>query len=363
MNDTLKKLIRQHFLTMDGYVSAGMEMTKDDNKIFMNANENPFQLPGLEGLNRYPEPQPAALLEAFGREYGIDSDSIVITRGADEAIAILIRLFCEPNKDSIIINPPTFGIYSVDAHTVPTQVIEVPLLKENTNYSLDIDGIIREVKNAENNVKIVFLCSPNNPTGTSFPHEQIWDLCDALEEHAVVVLDETYAEFSKNGSLVKDLEEIPNLIILRTLSKSFAFAGMRIGCFLSADTEFIKLVRSKALETYPLTRLSIEAAYYVLSPETNALAKENIQKILVERDKLCSEIKKSSHVMNVYPSDANFLLVEMNNAKSFYEFALNNNIVLRDFSSKKGTENCLRISIGKPEENELLLRLFKEFRP
>ncbi|MCB1783555.1 MAG: histidinol-phosphate transaminase [Alphaproteobacteria bacterium] len=362
MNDALYKLIRAHYRTLEGYVSAGMEMAKDDRKIFLNANENPYELPGLEGLNRYPEPQPKALLEAYARAYGVEADQVVMTRGADEAIVILTQLFCEPHEDAVLICSPTFGMYGVDARSMPAGVVDVPLLKQEGTFALDKDGIIAAATDQGKCVKLVFLCSPNNPTGTSFSHEVISEICEAVEGHAVVVLDETYAEFSENGSMAEDLESTPNLIILRTLSKSYAFAGMRMGCFLCGDTDFTALARAKALEAYPLPLMSIEAAFYVLSPEISALAKENIKKILAERARMAAALQESDHVVHVYPADANFLLVEMNDAKGFYNYAAAQDVILRDFSAKPGTEGCLRISIGTPEQNDIVLKLLSEFQ-
>ena len=361
MNSPVFTCLREHYKTLQGYVSAGMEMAKDESKIFLNANENPYELPGLEGLNRYPQPQPPALLEAFARTYGVESDMITITRGADEAIVILTKLFCEPHKDKILQCPPTFGMYTVDANAMPAGVINVPLLKEDGTFKLDKSGIIASAKNPDNHIKLVFLCSPNNPTGTSFPHDDIAEICEELEGHAVIALDETYAEFSQKGSMCEDLESTPNLIILRTLSKSYAFAGMRMGCFISADRAFVKLVHAKALDAYPIPRMSMEAAFHVLSPEISALAKENIQKLLDERERVEKELQKSDQITHIYPSDANFLLVEMKDAKGFWDFSAKNNIILRDFSAKEGTENCLRISIGTPEQNDLWLNLLKNF--
>lgn len=354
-------LLRPHYKTLQGYVSAGMEVQKDDSKIFLNANENPYELPGLEGLNRYPEPQPAALLEAFARNYDVDDDMIILTRGADEAIVILTKLFCEPDQDAILINPPTFGMYGVDARAMPARVIETPLRKENGTFALDKDAIIAAAKNADNHIKLIYICSPNNPTGTPFSHDEIAEIAEELEGHAVIVLDETYAEFSPAGSMCEDLASSPNLIILRTLSKSYAFAGMRMGCFICGDKEFIKLARSKALDAYPIPRLTIEAAFHVLSPEIKAIAHENIQKLLAERTRVQAALEQSAHVTHIYPSDANFLLVEMKNAKGFYDFAAAHNIILRDFSSKPETPNALRISIGLPHENDMVLELLGKF--
>ena len=362
MNEAIFKHIRDHFKTMEGYSSAGMEAGKDENKIYLNANENPYCLPGLEGLNRYPEPQPLALLEAYAQNYGVNNDQVVMTRGADEALVVLTKLFCEPHKDQILITPPTFGMYAVDAHAMPSGVISVHLIKRNCTFILDHEDIIAKAKNSDNNVKLVFLCSPNNPTGNSFSHDIIAEICDELEGHAIIVLDETYAEFSENGSMVDDLESTPNLIILRTLSKSYSFAGMRMGCMLCADTDFVSLVKTKALDAYPLPRMSIEAAFHVLSPEIQTIAKENIKTILNERARMEKALEKSDHIVHVFPSDANFLLIEMKNARGFCDHAAEHNVIIRDFSDKTGTENCLRLSIGTPEENDLVLELLEKFK-
>lgn len=358
----LLDLLREHYKTLQGYVSAGMEVQKDDSKIFLNANENPYELPGLEGLNRYPEPQPPALLEAFAQTYGVEEDMLVLTRGADEAIVILTKLFCEPHKDAVLLNPPTFGMYGVDAKTMPAGIIETPLLKQNGTFILDKEAIITAAKNPDNHIKLIYICTPNNPSGTSLDHEVILEIAEELEGHAVIIVDETYEEFSDQGSLCEDLETAPNMIILRTLSKSYAFAGMRMGCFISGDRKFVKLARSKALEAYPIPRLTIEAAFHVLSPEIKVIARENIQKILAERKRMETALSASSQVVHIYPSDANFLLVEMKDAKGFCDFCAKNNIILRDFSSKLETENCVRLTIGLPQENNKVLELLERFK-
>lgn len=361
MNEAIEPLIRNHFKTMQGYVSAGMEDGKDEEKIYLNANENPYDLPGLEGLNRYPEPQPPALLEAYAQNYGVQSDQIVMTRGADEALSLITSIFCEPHKDQILINAPTFGMYAVNAHMMPSGVVSLPLVKEGGTFALNHTEIIKCATASDQNIKIVYLCSPNNPTGNSFPHDLIIDICEAVEGHAVVVLDETYAEFSKQGSMSDDLDSTPNLIILRTLSKSFSFAGMRMGSLLCADTDFINLVKTKALDAYPLPRMSIEAAFHVLSPEIKKIALKNIQTLIIDRDKMAAALGKSGKINHVYPSDANFILFEMEDAKKFHTFCAQHNVIIRDFSSKPGTENCLRLSIGTPEENNRVLELLEQF--
>lgn len=355
MTSLLRSFLRPHFSTHQGYVSAGMESDKSADMVFLNANENPYALPGLEGLNRYPEPQPQALLKAYSDLYGVHPDWIAATRGADEAIAVLIRLFCEPHKDSIITCPPTFGIYKIDAATMPAENIEVPLIKNNGAFHLDVEGIIERAKDA----KLIFLCSPNNPTGNAFPLADMRRICSAVEEEAVVVVDETYAEFAGQQPMTDFLAEHPNLITLRTLSKSYGLAGERMGCLLTADPDFIMDVRSKGLETYPLPRSSIESAMTVIKHQDHAL--RNIQTLLRARDDLRAELAKRDLIRTIYPSDANFLLIEMNSAAEFCAFCRSKNIYIRDFSDKPWTQDCIRLSIGTDEENALILDLLDEF--
>ncbi len=363
MREQIFKHIRAHYKTMQGYSSAGMESGKDRDKIYLNANENPYELPSLEGLNRYPEPQPIALLEAYAQTYGIENSQIVMTRGADEALVMLTKIFCEPHKDQVLISSPTFGMYAVDARAMPAGVIDVPLIKENGCFTLDKENIIKQASNIESNIKIIFICSPNNPTGTSFSHDDIIDICETLEGRCIVILDEAYAEFSKAGSMAGDLDSTPNLIILRTLSKAYSLAGMRMGCMLCGDEDFISLVRNKVMDAYPLPIISIEAAFHALSPEIKTIAEENIKKILAERERTKSELQKSDKISCVFPSDANFLLIEMDKAKKFCKYLTENNVIIRDFSSNAGIKNCIRLSIGTREENDIVLELLQTFKP
>lgn len=358
MHAHLKNLIRPHYLALEGYSSAAMEGGKAQSKIFMNANENPFMLPDLQtGWNRYPEPQPAALAQAYSKAYGVTPDRILMTRGADEAIALLCRAFCEPGADSIAIHPPTFGIYEVYGKSLPVNIIEVPLIKDGRDFRLDKKGLIA----AAHKARLVFICNPNNPTGTAFVHEDIREICHAVEGKAIVVVDEAYAEMSQLGTMVEHLKSTPNLIILRTLSKSYGLAGMRMGAALCHDTDFIAFMRSKVMETYPLPKGSIEAALIALAPKNRKKIQENICKMLAERDRMRAAFEASPLVKNIFPSQANFLLIEMERAGEFAVFCAENNVFLRDFSGKRYTENCLRISPGLPEDNDKLFCLLKNF--
>ncbi len=354
MNNSIEKLLRPHFRTIKGYVSAGMESDKTAEKIFLNANENPYPLPGLEHYSRYPEPQPAALLQAYAEVYGVAPDQICAARGADEAIALLTRLFCEPHKDAILITPPTFGIYAHDADAMPVDVIKVPFLEEGGKFVLDVDGIL-----AAPRAKLIYLCSPNNPTGHNLPIEAMRRICRETEGESIVIVDEAYAEFSAQDSMVRYLGEHPNMIILRTLSKSYSLAGARMGCLISSDADFIKAARSKAIDTYPLPVGSIDAAIKALGMRDQV--QKNIAKILAERERFCAALQAHESVTHIYPSDANFLLIKVERAKEFYQFCAERNILLRDFSAQNGTENCLRISVGSREENDAVLEALQQF--
>lgn len=355
MHPEIEKLIRPHYRELQGYVSAGMEVEKNDSLIFMNANENPYALAGLEGFNRYPKPQPPELLSAYTQAYNVKPEHIVATRGADEAIVTLVKLFCEPGKDSIIINPPTFGMYGVDARAMPAPVIDIPLIKNGNDFTLDKDNIIAQSKNA----KLIFICSPNNPTGTSFDHNVIAEICTATAGQSIIILDETYAEFSENGSMSNQLETLPNLIILRTLSKSYALAGMRMGCFLCGDKDFIALTKSKALDAYPLPHESIKAAIQAIAQKDEAM--RNIATLIAERKRMQNALDKFDVIRTIFKSDANFLLLEMDRAADFIAYSKTQNVILRDFSSKPETKDCIRISISTPEQNNLVLELLEKF--
>lgn len=363
MNKALLNCIRPHYSDLTGYVSAAGEVDKDPAKaadlIFMNANENPYSLIDVPGSNRYPEPQPRALLEGYADLYGVKPSQIVATRGADEAIAVLTKLFCEPRKDGVVICPPTFGMYSVNANAAPGEIFSVPLLKEDGAFVLDVEGIVAAGK--QEAAKIVYLCSPNNPTGNVFARSDIEAVITGLADDAVVILDETYIEFADDESFASVLEQYSNLIILRTLSKSYSMAGMRMGCMLCGDEAFIDLVKRTCLDAYPLPQESIQAALKVMRPDVMEQARKNIQTLLSERARLQDAFEASGQITHIYPSDGNFLLVEMVDAPGFLEHCAKQNVILRDFSDRPGTENCLRISIGLPEHNDFLLQLLEEF--
>lgn len=354
-------LIRPHYKQLKGYVSAGMEADKSIGRIYMNANENPYDLTGIEDAYRYPEPQPKALLQAYSQAYQVSQGHIVMTRGADEAIAIITRLFCEPNTDAICIQSPTFGMYGVNAKSMPGKVIDVPLNCLEQRYSLDAEKIIAAAQDPQQNVKLIYICSPNNPTANLFDTDSIARICRETEGYAAVILDETYIEFSQSEGFAQQLAEFENLIILRTLSKSYAMAGMRMGSLLCANQDLINLIRYKCLDAYPLPVSSVNAALKVLSKDNLEAAKLNRQKLIIERNRIVPQIEQSQLVECVYPSDANFILVKMASASQFIQYCIDNGVILRDFSDKPSTKGCIRISISLPEHNDKLLELLSSF--
>jgi len=362
MHDSLKKHIRPHYQSMSGYVSAGMETGKNEDLVFMNANESHHVLDDLKGYNFYPEPQPQKLLELMGQAYGVSADNIMASRGADEALVLLTKVFCEPHQDAILIHKPTFGMYAVNADSSPVIIHDVPLIKTADNFELDKERIIQTACNSDNKIKIIYLCNPNNPTGGSFAQEDILEIIEAVNGHAVVVLDEAYAEYSRAGGMVSALEDHPNLIILRTLSKAYALAGVRMGAMLCYDTEFVDFMRDKALDAYPLPRPAIEAALVALAPENQSQIQQNIQTVLEERDRLKELFKRCDFVKTIYKSDSNFLMIEVDDATALWQHCKNNGFVIRDFSSKAETPNCLRISPASAQDNNRFMEVFSAFK-
>lgn len=356
MTDSTQKLLRPHYQSLQGYVSAGMEHTKSADTTFLNANENPYELPGLEGFSQYPEPQPAALRDGYGQLYQTDPQRIVMTRGADEAIAVLTKLFCEPETDHILICPPTFGMYKVNADTMPSGVKSVPLVERDGTFALDVDGMI----SALDGVKLVFICSPNNPTGNVMDQGDIKRILDATQNRAMVILDETYIEFAEQDSFTTQLDSYPNLVILRTLSKSYALAGMRMGSMICADPDLAALIRTKGLDAYPLPHASIQAAQHVMRDDIQAIARSNIDKIVTERKRVAKAFAESPHITHIYPSDANFLLIKTPRAKDFIAACAQEKIIIRDFSDKDGTKDCIRLSIGLPQDNDRVIRILQD---
>lgn len=314
--------------------------------VALDNNENPWPAPGLgDGINRYPPQPPRELLRRMAAYYGVGEDRVLPTRGSDDAIDALVRCGCRPGRDAVLVTPPTFGMYAISAAIQGAAVVEVPLGEGFAVPSGDL-------RRPRAGVKIVFLCSPNNPTGGAIPNELVASVCAAWAGQALVVVDEAYAEFMRQPSATALLPRFGNLAVLRTLSKGLALAGARVGALL-ASPELVSSVR-KVLPPYLLPSPSVAAAQAALSGEALAIARARIACIVRERDALAGALAARPGVRRVFPSDANFVFAEFTDAQAAYARLQAAGIRVRDFDSPR-IARCLRIGIGSPAENRALL--------
>jgi len=351
-------ILRAELREFAGYSSARKEAS--GGTLWLNANESPWPAVGdTLGLNRYPEPQPAALVSKLATLYRVDSTQLLVGRGSDEAIDLLTRAACRAGRDSVLISAPTFGMYAVCARVQDAAVVNVPLLAAH-EFALDVGAIVTALTAtdaAEQRIKLVFICSPNNPTGAAVALADIEQIARAANGRALVVVDEAYAEFSDAKSAISLLANYPNVLVLRTLSKAYAMAGARIGSVIG-DAALIAVLRS-IMAPYPLPTPCVEAALSALSDSATALVKSRVALLRSERGRLAKALRALPQVRAVFASDANFLLVRLADSSATYRRALNAGIVLRAPNAQPGLENCLRISIGTPAENQQLLALLQ----
>ncbi|MBE1160951.1 histidinol-phosphate transaminase [Dyella acidiphila] len=344
-------LARPEIRSLQPYSSARMEA--GGGQIMLNANESAWAPNGDGGLSchRYPEPQPDALLQALATLYGVRREQLLVGRGSDEAIDLLVRAFCRAGEDAILIQPPTFGMYAVSARIQNAAVLEVPLRQD---FSLDVAGLLAAVTPT---VKLVFLCTPNNPSGRSIARADIERVVQALAGKALLVVDEAYVEFSEQRSVADLLDRHENLAVLRTLSKAWALAGARIGSLL-AHPEVIALVR-RIMPPYPLPSPCVAAALAELSPSGQAEARENMAIVREQRSMMRAALSQLPGVREVLPSDANFLAVRFDDAGTVYRQLLQADIVVRDIRRYPLLHDALRITIGTPSENARVLAVLK----
>jgi histidinol-phosphate aminotransferase len=319
----------------------------------LHANELPWRSPAdatAEGLNRYPEPHPLAFAARLAPLYGVAPGCALPGRGSDEGIDLLVRAYCRAGVDRILICPPTFGMYAVTARIQGAGVIEVPLRRDQ-GYALDVDAILAALAPE---VKLVFLCTPNNPTGNALADADIRRLADALAGRALLVIDEAYADFSGAPSCAALLERHPGIVVLRTLSKAYALAGARCGILL-ADPAIVGLLR-RIIQPYAVTQLTIEAVQRALEPAALAVTRERVARIVAERGRVAAALAALPGVVKVWPSAANFLLVEFADAAAAVERTRAAGLLVRDFRRTPGLERALRVTIGSAEQNDRLLR-------
>lgn len=340
----VNNLVRKNIQNMKSYSSARDEF-KDFNTemIFLDANENPFE----NGVNRYPDPQQNSVKLALAELKKVKTNQILLGNGSDEVLDLLFRAFCEPNKDNVITLPPTYGMYGVLADLNAIENREVVL---NSDFQPNVKSILESV---DANTKMIFLCSPNNPTGNSFSDSAISELIENF--NGLIVLDEAYIDFSEKESWLTKIENYPNLVISQTLSKAYGMAGIRVG-ILYASASIIAII-NKIKPPYNINVLSQEKALErIKDSDKNSL---EIQSILDNKGNLLEQLSKIEFIEKIFPSDANFVLIKVDNASKRYNQLIDFGIVIRNRNTQLLCENCMRITIGTNLENEKLINVLR----
>ncbi len=346
------QLARPDIVALKAYEHASWEPTLER----LHANELPWRSladESIAGLNRYPEPQPHVLLERLAALYEVAPESILVGRGSDEAIDLLVRGFCRAGQDSVIICPPTFGMYSVAARIQGAEVLSVPL-RADAGFALDTQAVLER---CTPDVKLIFLCSPNNPTGNLLSDDAVIELTRAVQGRAIVVVDEAYLEFSGARSLARRIQELPHLAILRTLSKAHALAGARCGVLI-ADPEVIRLLR-KVIPPYAIAQLSLEAVLKALEPAQFAISGARLEMIRSERERMLITLPTLANITRLWPSSANFILAEFQDPALALARARGARLLIRDARGYPGLGRCLRMTVGSPEQNNRLLEALR----
>jgi histidinol-phosphate aminotransferase len=356
--DSVLKLVRPDILTLTAYSSARKE--SKGGRVWLDANENPktpaaslsseaLAREGRMNLNRYPEPQPADLVAQLATLYAVTPAQVLVTRGSDEGIDLLLRTFCRAGQDAILITPPTYGMYVVAAGIQGARTVTVPLIR-GQNFALDAAAVLKAVTPE---VKLVFLCSPNNPTGGLLERAAVLSLVKSFAARAVVVVDEAYVDFSGQPSLAAEIPTNPNLVVLRTLSKAYGLAGARVGTTI-ADPAIIAVLQ-KVIAPYPVPAPVLIAALAALTPAGLVAARNSVATLVAERGRLAAALPKLPAVKRVWPSDANYLLVEVLDAAKAMTASRATGVIWRDRS--KDVSNSIRITVGTTEENNATLEV------
>ncbi len=348
MSFNLQNLLRENIKNLTPYSSARDEF-QGEASIYLDANENAYGSPLETNYNRYPDPLQFNVKTKITAIKGVPPRNIFLGNGSDEAIDILFRSFCRPGIDNVILVPPTYGMYQVSANINDIEVQNIPLTAE---YQLNLEGIAEAINP---NTKLIFVCSPNNPTGNSINREDVETLLANF--NGIVVVDEAYINYSRQKSFIQELTEYGNLVVLQTLSKAWGLAGLRIGMAFASE-EIIE-VFNRVKPPYNINEASQKLALQALDniSQVNSWIKET----LIERDKLVLGLKNLSFVIDIYPSDANFILVKTASPKAIYQFLVEKGIIVRDRSKVELCEGCLRITVGTPTENTQLLHTLTAF--
>ncbi|MBS0852656.1 histidinol-phosphate transaminase [Leclercia pneumoniae] len=343
----IEELARDNVRALTPYQSARRLGGSGD--VWLNANEfpTPVEYPlTQQTLNRYPECQPKAVIENYAAYAGVKPEQVLVSRGADEGIELLIRAFCEPGKDAVLYCPPTYGMYSVSAETFN---VELRKVAARDDWQLDLQAIADNL----DGVKVVFVCSPNNPTGQLINPQDIRTLLEMTRGKALVVADEAYIEFCPQATLAGWLDEYPHLVILRTLSKAFALAGLRCG-FTLANKPVIDLLM-KVIAPYPLSTPVADIAAQALAPQGINAMRDRVAQILAERQYLVNALKSIPCVEQVFDSETNYILVRFTASSSVFKSLWDQGIILRDQNKQPSLSGCLRITIGTRKESQRVI--------
>jgi len=341
----LDSLVRDNVKVLKPYSSARDEFEDFDtaDMIFLDANENPFN----NGVNRYPDPQQASVKSILAKQNKVNPNQMLLGNGSDEVLDLIFRAFCEPKVDNVITLPPTYGMYGVLANINAVENREVLL---STDFQPQIEKIFKAI---DDNTKMIFLCSPNNPTGNSFSEESVTTLLEHF--NGLIVIDEAYIDFSERETWLQKLDQYPNLIITQTLSKAYGLAGIRLGiCYASAQ---IISVLNKIKPPYNVNELTQKRALERLD-DTNAIQSE-ISSIIKQREELLKVLLDIKYVEKIYPTEANFILIKVDDANKRYDDLIGKGIVIRNRTTQPLCDNCLRLTIGTEEENKKLIEALK----
>ena len=345
------ELVRADLRGFTGYKSARADTVQGE--IWLNANESAWANPGdpLGSSRRYPEPQPALLRSALAAVYGCDESQLLVGRGSDEAIDLLVRALCNPGRDSVVVTPPVFGMYAVCARLQDAALVEVPLRDGSHGFEVDLDGLAAAALRARS--KLVFLCSPSNPTGAVVALADIARLAVRLQGTALLVVDEAYGEFSNVKSATTLLAQHANIAVLRTLSKAHALAAARIGVLI-ADPALIALLR-RCQAPYPVPTPCAELALAGLAGPALAETAGRVAIVRSERERLRAALEQFPGVLRVYPSQGNYLLARFRDADAAFNALLAAGVVVRDQRAAPQLGDALRITVGSPEQNDRVI--------
>ncbi|WP_029283446.1 histidinol-phosphate transaminase [Pedobacter sp. R20-19] len=342
----INDLVRENIKNLKPYSTARDEF-KGQASVFLDANENSYGSPLPANYNRYPDPLQLDLKDAISKIKGVPIENTFLGNGSDEAIDLLFRAFCNPGKDNVIVLPPTYGMYEVSANINDVEIRKVSLLP---NFQLDMEKIAETI---DQNTKLIFICSPNNPTGNSINREDIETILTNFK--GLVVVDEAYINYARQKTFIQELTEYANLVILQTFSKAWGLAALRLGMAFSSRK--VIDILNKIKPPYNINQATQDLAFEALKniSQVNDWIKESV----AERQRLSDALIDLKIVTKVYPSDANFILVEVTNALQIYDTLVNQGIIVRDRSKVTLCEGCLRITVGTKEENDYLLNVLK----